>query len=288
MGLAFLLTGSALIFTAIVAVRVSSTLHTHKQRRLDRVHQAILTRVDYLKTTESYQDCVIEAGKIPAESLFHSSAKNLQDQCQIALDEALLNRAQMLAQAERFQEAMIELQTVSSRNASRVRQLSEEWSRRILQLAESYYIAPDANLPKAIEVANSLSPVNPLYIEAQIKIRQWRAEWASNQYSFQAAQAALQASQPEVALLHAQQINHPHWQRQSTAIVNAAYTEMTLLAQAQKGQPNLTKPAQADHANGVATPQDDAPPIHISEVPEKLLLPITLISLIFLGRRPAT
>ncbi len=286
-GLAFLLTGSAMIFTAVVALRVSSALHTHKQHRVDRIHQAILTRADYLKTTASYTDCITEAAKIPAESLFHSSAKNLQDQCQIALDETTLSQVQTLVQAGQFQEAVAALQTISSQNA-RVQQLTEEWSRHILHIAEGYYIAPDANLSKAIEVASSIQANNPLYIEAQVRIRQWQAEWASNQNYFQTAQAALKANQLEIALLHVQQINHPYWRQQSIPIVNAAYAEMALLDQAQTGQPIDSQPAQADRSSGVEAPQTSETYINVIEVPERLLLPFALITLILVRCRPTT
>lgn len=291
LGLAFLLTGSALIFTVTIAFRLYSVLDASKQHRLDRIHQSILTRADYLKTTQAYEACIVETTQIPASSLVYSPAKTLQDQCQLGLDEATLSKAQTLANSGHLKEAIAELQTVSTRNSIKVKQLTEEWSNRILQIAEEHYTAPNASLPKAIQVASMLRSNNPFYVEAQIKIRRWQTEWVANQQRWQAAQAALNTNQPEMALLEVQQMTHPYWSQQSASIVNAAYAEIALLNQAKVAQSNAS--TQVSTAAPLRSEPESVPTrvdveIDVTALPDKLLLPFTVGTLLLLGHRLTT
>lgn len=226
MGLAILLTGSAVLFTGTTAVRLYSVIKADEQQRAEQLHQEILVRGTYLKATQNYSACIAEAQRVPAESLFYSQARTLQDQCQSLSTEMIINRAQAMAAAGQFKDAIAEVKTVFDSTAmAKVQQLVWEWSNRMLQLAESSYLDPSGKFEDAIQIASAILPDNPLYADAQAKIRVWQQQWLTDQTHWQAAQTALNAHQLETALLQAQQITHPYWQQQSTAIINAIYAE---------------------------------------------------------------
>jgi hypothetical protein len=226
LGLAVLLTGSVVLFSGTVAFRLYSMIQANKQQRTDQLHQAILTRVTYLKTAKNYTACIAEAQKIPVESLFRSQAETLQDQCQSLSIETVIQQAQAMAAAGQLKDAIAEIQTVSSSAAAtQVRQLVWEWSNRMLQVADSTYRDPSGKLQEAIHIASAIAPDNLLYAEAQAKIRTWQQEWLTNQAHWQAAQAALTAHQPATALLQIQQITHPYWQQQGVALTNVVYAQ---------------------------------------------------------------
>lgn len=262
--LALMLTGSALLGTGAITIRLYSAIRADDQQRIDQKHQAILSRVDYLKGAQDYSACITEAGQIPAKSLFSSQAKTLQEQCQNALIEATINRAQVMASAGQLKDAVAEIQpllnpvsdqaastasyqpvsyqTASSNAAlSRVRQLIREWSNQILQVAEGYYFDPSGRFQEALQTASAIAPDNLLYGEAQTKIHYWQQEWLANQKSWQIAQAALNAHQLDAALLQVQKITHPYWNQQAMTIVNAVYaakyTEATQSAEEVIEQP---------------------------------------------------
>lgn len=226
-GLAMLLTGSAVLFSSTIAMRLYSVSRAYEQQRIDQIHQAILTRVDYLKSAQNYSVCIAEAQRIPVESLFYSQAKTLQDQCQAALSETTIQRAMAMAALGQFSDAIVEVQSISDGAVSvKVQQLVWEWSNRILQIAEGYYLDSSGKLQDAISIAEAITPNNPLYNHAQAEIRRWQDEWAANRNHLQAAQAALQSKQADRALSEAQQVTHPYWSQQATVVINAAYAQI--------------------------------------------------------------
>ncbi|HEY9663281.1 MAG TPA: hypothetical protein V6C65_32950, partial [Allocoleopsis sp.] len=66
------------------------------------------------------------------------------------------------------------------------------------------------------------------------RIRSWQQEWSANEVHWQAAQAALNTYQLDVALAEIRQINHPYWSQQAGAIVKAVYAERATLQPAQE------------------------------------------------------
>ncbi|XPM54465.2 MAG: hypothetical protein EDM05_042135 [Leptolyngbya sp. IPPAS B-1204] len=225
-GLAMVLTGSVFLATGSLAVRFYWLVKVDQQQRVEQQHQAILARVEYLKAAGDHQRCIRETQQIPVESLFHSRAIVLQDQCQRALTTAVLNRAQGQANAGQLKDAISEVQTISdSAVAAQVQQLVWQWSNQILQVAEGYYRDSNGRFEDALKTAGAITPDNPLYSEAQNKIRGWQQEWLNNQSRWQIVEAAFKAHQYETALLQAQQISHPYWSRQVAPIVQAIYRE---------------------------------------------------------------
>lgn len=261
-GLALLLTSVSVLLTGVMAAHLFIVIRSEQQQRLNQLHQAMVNRVDYLKATQSYSECVTEAAQIPAESLFHSSAMTLQDQCQTALDLATLNRAQTLAQKGQLKDAIVEVQALSGSNfAVQAESFTWTWSNQILDIAEGYYLDPSGNLVNAVQVANSISPDNPLHAKAQAKIQQWRLEWSANRGYWQAAQTALSQHQPEMALWEALQITHPHWEQQVQPIISAANMMITAQAsnpirfdKAAVHQPVNSQPVNSQHLNDKALP----------------------------------
>lgn len=231
LGLALVLTSSAFVASGSLAVRLYSLTQAYQQQRTDQMHQAMLSRVEYLKAAQDYGTCILAAQQIPAESLFYSRATILQAQCEKALTVSVIQRAQTKAAAGQLKDAIAEIQTVADRAvtdtavAAKIQQSLWEWSNQILRIAEGYYLDPSGRLEDAVRTAGAITPDNPLYNEAQAKIRSWQQEWWINQSRWQAAQAALKAHQLETALMQAQQITHPYWSQQASTLIQAVYTE---------------------------------------------------------------
>lgn len=230
-GLALVLTGSAFLASGSLAVRLYSLTQAYRQQRTDQMHQAMLSKVEYLKAAQDYDACILAAQQIPAESLFYSRAEILQAQCEKALAAKVIHRAQTRAAAGQLRDAIAEIQTVSdaavsdSAVADKVEQFVWDWSNQILRIAEGYYLDPNGKLQEAVKTAGAITPGNPLYDEAQVKIRGWQQEWLINQSRWQAAQAALEAHQLDTALFQAQQLTHPYWSQQASTLIQVAYAE---------------------------------------------------------------
>jgi hypothetical protein len=284
-GIAVLLTGSALLLTGTIAIRLYSVIKATEQLRIDQLHQAILARGDYLKTAQHYEDCIIEAQKVPVESLFYSQAKTLQDQCQSLSTEAILNRAQAMADAGQLKAAIAAVKTVTDRAAiDRAQQMVWDWSNRILQIAEGYYLDPTNKYQDAIDIASAIGSDNPLYSEALSKIHRWQQDWLVNQNYWQTAQSALNAHQLELALLQVQQITHPYWKQQSTAIVNAIYAGQTTAPQSTPDSAPLQKASEPELPS-LTPDQED---LNFSSIMLLLfLMPLSLGTLLAVNCRPA-
>lgn len=269
-GIAVLLTGSALLLTGTIAIRLYSVTKAAEQLRIDQLHQAILARGDYLKTAQHYDECIAEAQKVPVESLFYSQARTLQDQCQNLSNEAILNRAQAMADAGQLKAAIAAAKTVTDQAAiDRVQQMVLDWSNRILQIADGYYLDPANKYQDAIDIANAITSDNPMYSEAQSRIYQWQRDWFVNQNYWQAAQTALNVGQLDIALLQVQQITHPYWKQQSAAIVNAVYAEQV-----------TTMKSTSEPAPLQQVPESEPPPLTLHREDLKFSTIILLLLLV--------
>ncbi len=221
--MAMLLTGSVFCFSGAIAARLYSFIQIYQDQRLDQIQQSVVDRVEMLKAKQSYNICIITAEQVPMESSLYTRAQSLKDECQGAITETKLRQAQQYADAGQLKAAIAELKTISDDAATvRVQQLLGEWSNRILQIAEGYYFSPSNRLDDAIRTANTIAVTDPLYLEAQAKIRDWQADWQTNQAHWQRAQTLLAAQEYGGALQESQQVTHPYWIQQTATIVRQA------------------------------------------------------------------
>lgn len=290
LGIAILLTGSVVLLSGTMVVRLYSMIKADEQHRMDQLHQQTLARGNYLKTAQNYNGCIAEAQKVPDGSLFHSQAKTLQDQCQNLLTESVISRAQQMATAGYLKNAIAEVKTISDSDAAaQVQQLVWEWSNRVLQIAYSDYLDPSGKFQNAIRIASAITPDNPLYEEAQARIRSWQQEWLVNQIHWQAAEAALNAHQLETALLHVQQMTHPYWKQQSAVIVNTVYADYAEQAKVVQPDPSTVQKPE-DQAS--QAPELDQSTGEVAQNVASLrsnmllmvLLPFSLATLLSFGR----
>jgi hypothetical protein len=235
--LAIVLTGSAFLASGSLAVRLYFLTQAHQQQRTDQMHQTMLSEVEYHKAAQDYRTCMTVAQQIPAGSLFHSRAKILRAQCEKALTTTVMQRAETKAAAGHLKDAIAEIETVSSGAIAdgavtdRAEQFVWEWSKQILQIAEGYYFDPNGKWQEAVRTAGAITFGNPLYDEAQAKIRSWQQEWFTNESQWQAAEASFKANQLETALFQAQQITHPHWRQRASTLIQAIHAQQAATEQ---------------------------------------------------------
>jgi tetratricopeptide (TPR) repeat protein len=212
LGLAVLMTTTGLGFWGAQTV---AAWHTRQQ--LARDWAAISRAVDW-QWQQQYPRCIQEVNRISPESAAYARAQQVLYDCQDLLSQQQLDRAEALAAAGHLKAALLELAGILPEfYPVEVQYRIELWSKRMVAIAEEYFLAGD--LAAALSIARSLPEGNPLQPIAQSQMADWQTLWTSNQQQQQAVRVALGMDDVETALAHVNRMQpHPHWQPQIDAM----------------------------------------------------------------------
>ncbi|MCU0523823.1 MAG: hypothetical protein MUF72_03250 [Elainella sp. Prado103] len=225
--MAMLLTGSFFCLTTAIVIHLYTQNRLYEAQRFEQIQQGRIDRAVALRQNQGYRACIAEAEQVPSESLHYLQAQTIQSECQIAMTQDQLRKAQSLADAGYLKDAIAELQAITDESVQdQVEQLRLEWSNRIFQLAETYYHDPNNRYEEAIQTAKAIGITNPLYDQVQSQTAAWRVEWAANLAHFEAAERSLAEHRYAEALRETQQLSHLYWKQKATGIVQQAQSKL--------------------------------------------------------------
>lgn len=218
-------------------------------RRQEQNYQTILNRVEALKVAQDYRACEAQASQIPPWSRYAQQAQDRGQECgkiQTAFDQA-----QKWAEAGQYDQAIDKVSSIADPTATtQVNQRIGLWSEQTLQKVQRIYEDRNGRFEEALEVAAWIKPNNPFYQQTQAKIQALTDHWTRNKAYWEAAKAALDSRQFDVALAQIQQIDHPYWQQQALPISTAISVYTSLLAALPSPQPVQSDVAPNPAANG--------------------------------------
>lgn len=223
---------------AISAVLMSVAIYTIDWSSLGNTEK--VEQIAASKAQEKYPEC------------FNQSATDvsLDNKEQALLQECQLVKAKQLAAAQNLSAAIALASKIPQTHASypQAKQLSEQWSFMVLEVATKQYYA--GNLNAALASTGAISQISPIYQKAQGTIKQWQQEWEKNNSSHLAAKSALKAGKWHQAINAAGQVtNHPYWQKQVAPIVQQAKAKIaasrTVTRQSSNKRTRTTAPTGA-------------------------------------------
>ncbi|WP_088892329.1 hypothetical protein [Leptolyngbya ohadii] len=216
-------TTAAVIPGAVGCLITTDTyLRQQSKQEFEQEQQAIANTAFALATAGDYHGCVAQAAQVLPQAKVYQTAQVYLRNCQTNLVAPQLAQARQQAAQGQFAQAIetVNQIAVGSAQYDEAKQLIEQWSERILEIAWSDYWQPVNQFGQAIAIASAIPPSSPAYPKAQAQIQAWRQLWTENNQHWVAAQQALNLEQFAVALTQAQQIqDHPFWTHNRISLI---------------------------------------------------------------------
>jgi len=183
-----------------------------------------LARVEVLKTSEKYSECVQQAETFPTDySDLHAKAQTLLDECRRTEAKIKLARAKKLAEQSRLKDAIALAAEVPTDTDiySEAQQLISQWSAKIFQIASDKY--RQGNFKDAIAIAATIPTDSSFHTKARAAIEQWNEDLKKNEAYLEAAQKALNERRWQKAIDTAKKVSQTtYWQKQTKPIIQKA------------------------------------------------------------------
>ncbi len=220
---------------AVLGLAGIGVMYAYSRGQADQSLRLALRQVEQLKAAGNYQQCVSQAATIPERSSLHSAAQDLQNECHLA-------QAKQWAEQRNFKAAILAALNIPANTPSypEAQQLVDQWSAIMLELARQQY-QQAGQLAEALTTAQELLAINPADSKAQEALSSWQIEWRANQRHFDAAQAALEAKNWQMALREATQVTTPYWQNQVEPLIQTASAQPAAATQVR----SIPQPARA-------------------------------------------
>ncbi|MCA1992581.1 MAG: hypothetical protein LDL41_11195 [Coleofasciculus sp. S288] len=224
-----LIGGIAVIATSLLA---SGGYLLYKHLRNNEL-QILLEQIESAKQEGKFDQCISQAQSFPKDDpKLYESVKVLLGECQHSQAVQLLIKAKELANSGRFKDAITEASQITiSSDASlhvQAKELIDEWSNRILLLAEEQY--QSGNLDTALDWVKAVPENNPAYQKAQKLLETFQMDWQANEEHYRAAQDALNQGQWNKALTEANKVTTKYWKQKIKPIRDRANDEQHLSA----------------------------------------------------------
>lgn len=253
-GWLYLLTALSTVAVIILSIALAGSVYTTLQSRSFLEHQRYqqasyevfwyqLDRADNAFIRGDYLSCLAVLTEVPDTSPYYYRSQKLLDKCYEPLGKMWLLDAEALAKSGELKNAIdVALQIKAGPSYALAKQRIEQWSQRIIELANDRYYTISAKSPDAAVSMLRVIPENtPLYKTSQGLIAQWEAEWADNSHYVASAYLSLESNSLSQSTEAAKKISqHVAWSdERSQLLLEIQAKEQSLLELAQERQQNL-------------------------------------------------
>jgi hypothetical protein len=223
------LTAAAAVTPGVVGcfLNVDTYRRQQSKRQFEQEQQAITNHAGGLAAAGDYLGCLTEVSKVRPQSNAYYEAQSYWRNCQNRLAASQLEQAKRQAEKGEFAQAIQTASQVSSSSScyDEAQQLIKQWSERILEIAETYYLQPSNQCNQALTIARAIPASSPIYSKAQEQLQKWQQLCTDNTRHWFNAQQALNQGQLDTALNEAQQIvAHPFWALQRDRLLQTVQT----------------------------------------------------------------
>ncbi|MGB7274054.1 MAG: GUN4 domain-containing protein [Geitlerinemataceae cyanobacterium] len=148
-------------------------------------------------------------------------AAGFSQEARLAFYRCQFDRAQKLANAGRFPQALHAIQGVPVEGTAQWQPSIDRWSRQILDRAALEYESGRFEL--ASNLMKTIPETSSIVTEARTALDEWTLEWQENLTRWQTAQTALKEARYDRAKTVASQLTTPYWQERGRSVFDEAY-----------------------------------------------------------------